>query len=221
MWIDPLHYAWAALMVNQFEGRNLVFEGNIEVTSCSRLHCPLCFEQTPGPGQYLRQHLVWKVFRSIHNVAFSTPAQGSARADDHAVRFTIYKQHAATCPDACWCRSKLQPVLKPQCNPNPRCVRRSSNSTACTRLTSGARPASCRFSSPVSSCWRGPDWRSAATTRDSRGSRPPAGISVDAKFGSFWLNSRWGTHMHGHTHKGHASGLMSGHRRLQTSVRTA
>ena len=31
MWIDPLHYAWAAVMVNQFEGRNLMVEGNIEV----------------------------------------------------------------------------------------------------------------------------------------------------------------------------------------------
>ena len=31
MWVDPLHYAWAALMVNQFEGRNLTVEGNIEV----------------------------------------------------------------------------------------------------------------------------------------------------------------------------------------------
>ncbi len=41
MWVDPLHYAWAALMVNHFEGRNLSVEGNIE----ARIRSP--------PDQYL------------------------------------------------------------------------------------------------------------------------------------------------------------------------
>ncbi len=48
MWIDPLHYAWAALMVNQFEGRNLSVEGNIEVRIRNPFNHWLVFQTHPA-----------------------------------------------------------------------------------------------------------------------------------------------------------------------------
>ena len=47
MWVDPLHFAWAALMVNQFEGRNLSVEGDIEVRIRGQANDSVGFQSDP------------------------------------------------------------------------------------------------------------------------------------------------------------------------------
>ena len=37
--LDFLHYAWSCLMINQFEGRNVLYGGTVEVCTANLQQC--------------------------------------------------------------------------------------------------------------------------------------------------------------------------------------
>ena len=91
MWVDPLHYAWAALMVNQFEGRNLSVEGNIEarIRDPAEL-CPVGMAGLSGSPRIQRTPCTMHSARLVSVCRGGAPlhSSGAAALVTHTTRHT-------------------------------------------------------------------------------------------------------------------------------------
>ncbi len=77
-WLDPLHYAWTALVLNQYDGTGILYNGvTVRILSKCKCVCPVvCIGRACRPHGTMHVHIMSKV-GAFGRLCANEPAQST------------------------------------------------------------------------------------------------------------------------------------------------